>query len=495
MIRPSEPGRPTGMRCSPGAYLHTATLLPNGKVLVTGGTSNGLQLSSTELYDPAAGTWTQSGSMHDSRQEHKATLLADGRVLVAGGWSDSFHSSAELYDPATGKWTTTGSMTTPRVAFTLTLLPNGKALATGGSDGTNYLNSAELYDPVAGTWSLTTNAMNFQREGHTATLLPNGTVLIAGPEDSTAELFDPATESWTETVPMNLLRSGRTATLLPNGEVLVAGGYSPYGGNAEFFDPASGNWTVINSLLTARSGHTATLLPNGKVLVAGGWDTNNDVLASAELYDVGLGYSNSWQAQISTVNSPLVLGTNLMLTGSQFRGISEGSGGNANQDSPGDYPVVQLRSLANEQTMFLSTTNWSTDSFVSTPVTNFPAGYALVTVFVNGIPSPSSIVSINPAFTAIILMHPTKLGSGALQFSFTNLPNFSFSVLATTNLALPVTNWTVLGGSTENFPRPVPVHRRAGDEFSAALLPCPLAVKKMPNSSSNRSPQTNLQQK
>jgi hypothetical protein len=140
-------------------------------------------------------------------------------------------------------------------------------------------------------------------------------------------------------------------------------------------------------LTTARSSHTATLLPNGKVLVAGGESGGS----SAELYDVGLGFSAYWQPQIATFTSPLGLGSSVVLTGSQFRGISEGSGGNS-RDSPGDYPVVQLLSLVNEQTVFVLPTNWSTSLFRSAPVTGFPGGYALATVFVNGIPSTSSIL-------------------------------------------------------------------------------------------------------
>ena len=138
-----------------------------------------------------------------------------------------------------------------------------------------------------------------------------------------------------------------TAALLPTGKVLVAGGAGPGDaplGSAELYDPASLTWAATGSLATGRYLHTATLLPSGKVLVAGGLGTSG-YLASAEVYDVGLGFVRpDWQPQITTATSPLILGTSLVLTGSRFQGISQASGGNY-QDSSTNYPVVQLRAI------------------------------------------------------------------------------------------------------------------------------------------------------
>ena len=165
---------------------YTATLLPNGKVLVAGGADSPylpfVVHASAELYDPAAGTWSYTGPMKAKRIKHTATLLPNGKVLVAGGDDGSgsasgVYASAELYDPAAGTWSYTGPMNAIREFHTATLLPNGKVLVAGGS----YIfpiSSAELYDPATGTWSYT-GPMNAKRHRHTATLLADSRVLVA----------------------------------------------------------------------------------------------------------------------------------------------------------------------------------------------------------------------------------------------------------------------------------------------------------------------------
>jgi len=282
----------------------TATLLPNGKVLVAGG-YNCLpcrELNSAELYDPATGTWTYTGNLNTARINHTATLLPNGKVLVAGGFRNVFDrnslNSSELYDPATGKWSSTGSLNTARDGQTATLLPNGKVLVAGGGYYANMVinpgNSAELYDTVAGTWSTTGN-LNAARWDHTATLLPSGRVLVAGGflyNSNGAELFNPATGTWSHTGNLNSEHYHHTAMLLSNGKVLVVGGQnSP--SSAELCDPATGIWSNTGNLNKGRYPLTATLLPNGKVLVAGGADDCNEDFCifdrSAELYDPDAG--------------------------------------------------------------------------------------------------------------------------------------------------------------------------------------------------------------
>jgi N-acetylneuraminic acid mutarotase len=262
-------------------FHHTATLLPNGKVLVVGGYggSTSGNLASAEVYDPASGNWAVTGSLAAAREYHTATLLPNGKVLVVGG-SGFYLASAELYDQATGNWIATGSLKTGRSLHTATLLSNGTVLVAGGFGGSGYLASAEVYDPASGNWTATGDAAT-PRDGHTATLLSNGTVLVVGgngPNGSpaTAELYDPTTGNWATTDNPGSTRLGHTATVLANGKVLVAGGSAAN----LLYDPASARWATAGSLVTPRVYHTATLLPNGKVLLAGG-----DNGGTAELYD------------------------------------------------------------------------------------------------------------------------------------------------------------------------------------------------------------------
>ena len=286
-------------------YAHTATLLANGTVLVTSGFDGTSQLASAELYDPASGTWAATGSLASAHIHRTATLLLSGEVLVAGLNAPS----AELYNPATGVWTGTGSLITARQGHRATLLPGGKVLVAGGNDGISALASAELYDPASGTWTVT-GAMTTAREFHDMNLLPNGKVLVSGGADSdflaiaSAELYDPVSGTWTPTTSLPTPLMFHTASVLLEGKVLIAGGSdgSVTFTNAELYDPASGTLAATGNLFTARYLHTATLLPGGQVLVAGGLD--DTALASAELYDPALPVITSPLAASATIGLP-----------------------------------------------------------------------------------------------------------------------------------------------------------------------------------------------
>ena len=304
--------------------VYAATLLPSGKVLITGGYSSASSsvVASAEIYNPALGTFSPTGSMGTARYFHAATLLANGKVLITGGSSNGSQepplASAEIFDPAgnggVGSFSPTGSMSTGRLYHTATLLPSGKVLIAGGD---NFpVASAEIFDPAGnggiGSFS-PTGSMATARYAHSATLLPNGKVLIAGGASNgygmaASEIFDPAGNggvgSFSPTGSMAHERSWFFATLLPGGKVLVAGGfgnvptYSPRA-EAELFDPAGnggiGSWSATGSMTAERAAFGGTLL-SGQVLVAGGYSNGFLTTASAEIYNPTLG---TWSATAS----------------------------------------------------------------------------------------------------------------------------------------------------------------------------------------------------
>ena len=321
----------------------SAAPLASGKVLVTGGIGltapYGLftAISSAETYDPATGTFTTTGSMTIPRNLQTSTLLANGKVLVAGGNTvDAGHpapvatATAELYDPVAGTFAATGSMSGTRSWHVAILLLNGKVLVLGNSMRST---SAEVYDPGTGTFS-TTGPMTVARgAGVAAVLLANGKVLVAGGRGdligtevalASAEVYDPATGTFTATGSMNFARISASATLLANGSVLIAGGYTEASGSplrTELYDPATGLFTSSGSIGAARSSQAAVLLPSGKVLLAGGASgilDVSDALASAELYNVTAGSSVSVGSMTVARSRPracLLSGGNVFMIG------------------------------------------------------------------------------------------------------------------------------------------------------------------------------------
>jgi hypothetical protein len=396
------------------------------------------------LFDPATGLWTPTGPMNTSRGDHTATLLPNGKVLVAAGLTGPGFptNNAELYEPASGTWTFTGPLNQKRYFHKATLLPSGKVLVAGGtiSHG-GLLRSSELYDPASGSWAVT-GSLNTEREEYPMALLPDGQVLVAGGFTTNAELFNPPSGSWS-LAGAAFSDAGQSATLLLDGDVLLAG---PSG--AELFCPATGLWTLTASPNVARIYHTATLLTNGTVLVTGGGDQLSTIDASAEIFSPAPSPAQS--PAVLSLPSSLTLGTSLMLSGTQFRGVSEASGGNNSQDSPTDHPVVQLRALDSGQTLTLSSGNWSASAFVSLPVTGLAPGWAMATVFVNGTPSQSSLLRVDlPLFLLNgVLVRP----SGLFALAFTSVPGQGFTVLGSSDTSLPSSNWTVLGAATETSP-------------------------------------------
>ena len=324
---------------------HTATLLPNGKVLLVGGSPSwpptAAVATSAELYDPATNTFSATGSLAFARRGgHAATLLSDGKVLVTGGDDVNVQSApgrveAEIYDPNTGRFTPTGPMTMARTAHAAVLLSNGKVLVAGGQNLAG--NTAELYDPVTGTFSATSaptryrysaagvplndgralvfgydaagDAFDVTRSAFNTTgssqaagglwfgpamaSLADGRVFVVGGKEqgpppgnialvANARLFDPATNAFSVSGALTSPRDRATATRLHDGRVLVFGGEGTTGwpDRGELFDPRTAQFSPTVPAGAGRYGQTATLLPNGKVLIAGGLSGANSTSGS-----------------------------------------------------------------------------------------------------------------------------------------------------------------------------------------------------------------------
>ncbi len=260
---------------------HTATLLPDNTILIVGG----LETAQAELYDPAKKTFTPTGALKTKRADHTATVLPGGKVLIAGGsktgTAESPVAEAEIYDPATKQFTAAGSMNAARQAHTATLLKNGKVLITGGGigryPGTNVFKSAELYDPASGK-STPVGEMTAPRYKHAAILLADGRVLITGGSNerdwrgryASAEIYDPVKNTFSAVGTMHAARFKHrdSLVLLRDGRVLIAGG----GARPEIFNPKDNSFTEINNGFgEALFYSTATPLPTGEVLIAGGY--------------------------------------------------------------------------------------------------------------------------------------------------------------------------------------------------------------------------------
>ncbi|HKQ68266.1 MAG TPA: kelch repeat-containing protein, partial [Polyangiaceae bacterium] len=241
---------------------HSATLLQSGKVLIVGGlggdgASSAANLASAELYDPCTNTWSPAGTLGQALGGVSAVLLHDGRVLVVGG-SQNDRSVAELYDPLTNLWSPTVAPPGPGKAIRL---DNGRVLVIG-HDVVDH--TTALYDPTTGGWSPTSLEAH-PRFGFEATLLGNGKVLLSGgfsiafyaPAVLEAELYDPASATWSPAGVLSQMRNGDAPVRLQSGRVLISGGYpqapsSTPPASTEIYDPGTNAWSAGEHLLVAR---------------------------------------------------------------------------------------------------------------------------------------------------------------------------------------------------------------------------------------------------
>jgi serine/threonine-protein kinase len=269
------------------------SVLPNGEVLVAGGQDVSVNdYASAELYKPATNQWSLTGSLNAARRYDVQVELKDGRVLVATGASGPptcarFLTSAEIYDPANGRWTYTGSTQVPRESATGILLADGRVLLAGGyTCGDTDPVATEIYDPATGQWSRAGDLPHGVMGG-TMVLLPDHRVLLVdGWQHSTgtaftgAFIFDPATSQWSTAASPKLPRAGAAATLLPDGKVLVSQGGQL---QSEIYDPTTNTWSLGATALNTNNAGQTFLLPTGDVLMAGG-DNSTGPATTAELY-------------------------------------------------------------------------------------------------------------------------------------------------------------------------------------------------------------------
>lgn len=252
-----------------------------------------------------AGVLVPAGAMHSARAAHTATALPDGRVLLVGGMTgeENTAAGAELYDPVSGPLTPIEPMRTPRHSHASTLLRNGTVLITGGYNAAGeYLRSAEIFTPATNAFR-SVAAMNTARAGHLAVLLKDWRVLLIGGVGdgwtflSSAEIYDPSTASFSATGAMGVPRESHAAVRMADGRVLVVGGHQGRRANiriyssAEIYDPKTGEFSPAGDMNVRRHKHDAVLLHDGKVLITGGTDEHDSsgVYASTEIYDAHTG--------------------------------------------------------------------------------------------------------------------------------------------------------------------------------------------------------------
>ena len=310
---------------------HTATILPDFKVLIAGGNDqHGVVLATTEIYDPTTETFSPAAKMTVPREGHVAGSLSDGKVLIAGGATHGGMalSSCEDYDYETGKFTPRGNMHARRVHAVATVLRDGRILVTGGEDGTQVLDSAESYDVLNGKWTLV-GKMTSPRVHHTATLLADGRVLIAGGVGShnvalaTAEIFDPKTNKFMPTASLHGARLSHTSALLTNGAVLIAGGFAIADHDAlvsaEIYKPQTASFTPTGNLAEPHVKlPDSTALLDGRVLIIGG-------AATAEIYDPKSGTFRTAEGSLDTARYDsaalqLMDGSTRLFGGIRFQG-------------------------------------------------------------------------------------------------------------------------------------------------------------------------------
>ena len=415
-----------------GRWYHAATLLLDGRVLITGGGTANDTLQTAEIYDPVSKTFSWTGSMQTPRMQHTATLLKNGKVLVTGGiyYQNGIGpfsaTTAEIYDPATGAFTHAG--TPPLGGFgPATLLPNEKVLFTG------WL--GELYDPTTNAFTTTPTNSLTPYGSHSATSLSDGTVLVVGGwTDSSvqysarAQTYDGQTGIFSSTGSLNTASLDHTLSLMKSGKALLVGGYDSQGvtlSRSELYDPSSRVFSPGANLAIARSGHAAAPLSDGSALAISGYTGPSGTdAATAELFDpttqTFIGAGSLAIARYRFTATALNDGTVLVVGGSSVNGMEASAELYAPPLPPPAsvqiVPSINSISLGQSQqfkafddqghqrydvTWTLSDTNIASLSLSGAPtLTTHSAGQEILTAHVGGVTAQLNI-AIVPSFLQI----------------------------------------------------------------------------------------------
>jgi N-acetylneuraminic acid mutarotase len=343
--------------------------------------------------------WLSAGDMSNGRSQHTATVLPDGRVLVVGGISAAgvYLASADIYNPTTNSWTAAAPMASARAYHTATVLPSGRVMVVGGHNGSTGFKTRELYDPATNTWLSNLGAqMQTSRAAHQAVLLDDGRLMVIGgttgpfgPLTETVEIYSSVNNDWDTVAPVPLALQFHTATKLADGRVLVAGGYPTGGGsvaNAQIYSPSADTWTPVGNLNKGRQLHQAVRI-GSKVLVAGGVYTYDPVeaLTSTEEFDP---LTNIWTTTGDMPVAAYALSAVTLTTGE----VLAAGGGNV----IGSPPTGSC-CHANAQLYDPVTGTWTSTAAMSTGRSGaamilLPGGVALITGGVDGT-NPSGLAS------------------------------------------------------------------------------------------------------
>jgi hypothetical protein len=273
------------------------TLLDSNRFLVAGGyLSAGVVTATAENLVPALRqSFPIDPALRQARAAHVQIKLGDGRVLLAGGEiSDSPFipiSHCEIFDPTSFTFQQVASMNVARSFAHATLLVDGRVLVTGGQSvdaaGFHFRADAEIYDPATDSWSLVASPMAEARSAHFSLLVPGGEALVIGgvPGRSVAEFFDPLTLSFEKANPPppygHYLAA---ATVLPDGRAFLAGGFGSLG--VTLHDPVHGFLSAVSTMQAERTFATATAYEDGRVLVIGGADVGRSPVLLLDTVDL-----------------------------------------------------------------------------------------------------------------------------------------------------------------------------------------------------------------